>query len=182
MTPLGTGYVGIGSGSPSALLSVGSTNQFQVNSSGAIAAATGVTSSGNVTFSALNTAGIVTNTAAGLPIRLPPFRLPTAAPTCLPTRPALLLYAATTSSIGQLTSTTANQMLMSGGTGTAPAWSTTTYPGTAALGSVLAANTANTITAVTSSTGLTVLQNSGGTITWASTTGTGSVVFSTLRL
>ena len=51
------GYLGIGNSNPSAPLSVGSSSQFQVNSSGAIAAATGITSSGTITFSGLNTAG-----------------------------------------------------------------------------------------------------------------------------
>ncbi len=55
-----------GNASPSSLFSVGSTSQFQVNSTGAIAAATGITSSGTITFSGLSTAGIVTNTAGGV--------------------------------------------------------------------------------------------------------------------
>jgi hypothetical protein len=63
---LPSGNFGIGTAAPTSMLSVGATSQFQVNSTGAIAAATGVTSSGNITFSGLNTAGIVTNTAAGV--------------------------------------------------------------------------------------------------------------------
>src|SRR3989344_1717966 len=59
-----TGNVGIGDPSPSALLTVGSGDLFQVNSSGAIAAATGITSSGTITFSGL-TAGGVVSAAAG---------------------------------------------------------------------------------------------------------------------
>ncbi len=61
-----SGNVGIGDASPLALLTVGSGDLFQVNTSGQIAAAAGITSSGTITFSALNTAGIVTNTAAGV--------------------------------------------------------------------------------------------------------------------
>lgn len=62
-----SGNFGIGGDtSPNSLFSVGSTSQFQVNSSGAIAAATGVTSSGTITFSGLSTAGIVQNSAAGV--------------------------------------------------------------------------------------------------------------------
>jgi trimeric autotransporter adhesin len=49
--PNGTGNVGIGDNSPLALLTVGSGDLFQVNSSGAIAAATGITTTGNVTLS-----------------------------------------------------------------------------------------------------------------------------------
>ncbi len=63
----GNGNVGIGNDtSPVALLTVGAADVFQVNSSGAIAAATGITSSGTITFSGLSTAGIVTNTSGGV--------------------------------------------------------------------------------------------------------------------
>ncbi len=44
---------------PNATLSVGSTSQFQVDSSGAIAAATGVTSSGTITFSGLTASRVL---------------------------------------------------------------------------------------------------------------------------
>ena len=64
------------------------------------------------------------------------------------------------------------------GTATNPAWTTATYPGTVAAGSVLVAQTLNAVTALTSTTGLTVLQNSTGTISWAGTTGTGNIVMS----
>ena len=51
------GNFGIGTATPTSLLSVGATSQFQVNSTGAIAAATGIASSGTITFSALSTNG-----------------------------------------------------------------------------------------------------------------------------
>ncbi len=63
------GFVGIGNSNPTSLFSVGSSSQFQVNSSGAIAAATGITSSGTITFSGLgngfvkSTAGVLSNSA-----------------------------------------------------------------------------------------------------------------------
>jgi hypothetical protein len=57
MTLLDTGNVGIGDTSPTAALTVGSGDLFQVNSSGAIAAATGITSSGTITFSGLGGGG-----------------------------------------------------------------------------------------------------------------------------
>jgi hypothetical protein len=66
--------VGIGTATPTSLFSVGATSQFQVNTTGAIAAATGITSSGTITFSALNTnggliwangSGVLAQTAAG---------------------------------------------------------------------------------------------------------------------
>jgi|GEM_PF-1316674 len=60
------GYVGIGNSSPAAMLSVGSSSQFRVNTTGAITAATGITSNGTITFSGLTPAGIVTNTAGGV--------------------------------------------------------------------------------------------------------------------
>ncbi len=60
-----TGNVGIGTTDPQALLSVGSTSQFQVNSTGAIAAATGITSSGTITFSGLTANRLVTTTTGG---------------------------------------------------------------------------------------------------------------------
>ncbi|MDQ3075970.1 MAG: hypothetical protein M3Q34_02485 [bacterium] len=52
-----SGSVGIGDSSPTALFTVGSGDLFQVNSSGIIAAAAGVTSSGTVTFSGLGGGG-----------------------------------------------------------------------------------------------------------------------------
>jgi len=54
-----SGYVGIGTTNPSALFSVGLTSQFQVNTSGAIAAATGITSSGTIKFSGLTASKVV---------------------------------------------------------------------------------------------------------------------------
>ncbi|MBI3259820.1 MAG: hypothetical protein HYZ54_10155, partial [Ignavibacteriae bacterium] len=51
--------VGVGTTNPIGLFSVGSTSQFQVNATGAITAATGITSSGAIQFSALNAGGVV---------------------------------------------------------------------------------------------------------------------------
>ena len=55
------GNVGIGTTNPLAALSVGSTSQFQVNSTGAIAAATGITSSGTITLSGITGDGLYAN-------------------------------------------------------------------------------------------------------------------------
>ncbi|HVA96097.1 MAG TPA: hypothetical protein VND99_00415 [Candidatus Acidoferrales bacterium] len=60
------GYVGIGTTNPLALFSVGSSSQFQVNSSGAIAAATGITSSGTIMFSNLGGQGVVQSDSNGV--------------------------------------------------------------------------------------------------------------------
>ncbi len=60
------GKVGIGDSTPLALLTVGSGDLFQVNSSGAIAAAAGITSSGTITFSGLSSAGVVHNNSSGV--------------------------------------------------------------------------------------------------------------------
>ncbi|HRK60045.1 MAG TPA: hypothetical protein PLI74_10410, partial [Candidatus Kapabacteria bacterium] len=51
--------IGIGTTSPTEYLSIGATSQFQINKTGAIVAATGVTSSGAITFSGLNAGGIL---------------------------------------------------------------------------------------------------------------------------
>ncbi|MEI9966629.1 MAG: hypothetical protein WDN67_03255 [Candidatus Moraniibacteriota bacterium] len=53
------GRLGIGDTTPAAPLTVGSGDAFQVNSSGAIAAATGIVSSGAITFSGLSAGGVV---------------------------------------------------------------------------------------------------------------------------
>lgn len=56
---LANGYTGIGTVDPQSLLSVGATSGFQVNDSGTIVSATGITSSGAVNLSSLSTDGIV---------------------------------------------------------------------------------------------------------------------------
>ncbi len=52
VTILSTGYTGIGDSTPAALLTVGSGDLFQVNSSGAIAAVVGITSTGAIAANA----------------------------------------------------------------------------------------------------------------------------------
>lgn len=62
----GAGNVAVGNNTaPASLFSVGATNNFQVNSMGAITAATGVTSSGSVVFSGLTPDRLVATTAGG---------------------------------------------------------------------------------------------------------------------
>lgn len=53
------GNLGVGDTTPAALFTVGNGDLFQVNSSGAIAAAAGITSSGAINFSGLSTNGVV---------------------------------------------------------------------------------------------------------------------------
>ncbi len=60
------GNVGLGDTTPASLLTVGNGDLFQVNSTGAIASAAGITSSGTITFSGLSSAGLVTNSAGGV--------------------------------------------------------------------------------------------------------------------
>lgn len=61
-----------------------------------------------------------------------------------------------------------------------PGWTTLTIPAAVAIHSVLAANAADTLAAVTSGAGdLTILEHSaGGVISWATPTGTGGPVYS----
>lgn len=54
-----TGNVGIGDTTPASLFTVGNGDLFQVNSSGAIAAATGISSSGTINFSGLTGSKVV---------------------------------------------------------------------------------------------------------------------------
>ncbi len=58
------GNVGIDDTTPGALFSVGPGDAFQVNSSGAIAAATGIISSGTIQFSGLSTNGLLKTTSS----------------------------------------------------------------------------------------------------------------------
>lgn len=60
------GNVGIGSTTTTSLFNVGSSAQFQVNSSGAIAAATGVTSTGTISLTSANTTQLTTASAFAL--------------------------------------------------------------------------------------------------------------------
>ena len=54
-----TGNVGIGNSTPVSKFSVGTSSQFQVNSNGAIVAATGISSAGSIQFTGLGSNGIV---------------------------------------------------------------------------------------------------------------------------
>lgn len=63
------------------------------------------------------------------------------------------------------------------GASTAPTWSTLTMPDTIAAGSVFAANSANVLAAINSTSGTKFLQNVDGTISWA--TGVGTIAGST---
>ena len=62
LVPSGEGNVGIGNTSPTNLFTVGSGSPFQINPSGAIAAAAGILSSGVIQFSSMTTDGIVRTT------------------------------------------------------------------------------------------------------------------------
>ncbi len=59
------GNFGVGSNNPTSLFSVGTTSQFQVNGTGAINSATGITSSGNIIFSGLAANKFVRTIAGG---------------------------------------------------------------------------------------------------------------------
>lgn len=66
VTVLSSGNVGIGDTSPLGLFTVGANDAFQINNLGVIVSASGITSSGTITFSSLNTAGLVTTTSSGV--------------------------------------------------------------------------------------------------------------------
>ncbi|OHA62620.1 MAG: hypothetical protein A2117_01015 [Candidatus Wildermuthbacteria bacterium GWA2_46_15] len=103
-----------------------------------------------------------------------------------------IIYASGAATLSKLADIATGNVLISGGVGVAPSWNkvglTTHVTGTLsvanggtnlntiAAGSILAANTLDTLTAVTSISGLKVLQNNAGTTSWAGTTGTGNVV------
>lgn len=84
-----------------------------------------------------------------------------------------MLYSTASNTFSNLALGSSGALLRSNGT--APAWTTTTLPNTVAAGSVLAANTANTLSAVSSTSGTKVLSNTDGTISWASPSGTGDL-------
>lgn len=77
LTFSGLGRVGIGTSAPAAKFAVGAASEFQVDSFGTVAAATGITSSGTIQFTSLgngivkSTAGILGITAAGSDYELP---------------------------------------------------------------------------------------------------------------
>jgi hypothetical protein len=62
----GSGNIGIGTTNPLSKLSVGSSSQFQVNSTGAVVSATGITSSGTITFSGIGSSPIVLSNGSGV--------------------------------------------------------------------------------------------------------------------
>ena len=65
LTALANGNVGIGTTAPANFFSVGPNSEFQVNNSGAIAAATGIVSSGQIQFTGLGT-GVVQSDNTGV--------------------------------------------------------------------------------------------------------------------
>ncbi|HSA08091.1 MAG TPA: hypothetical protein P5099_01870 [Candidatus Moranbacteria bacterium] len=137
------GNVGIGDTSPLSLFTVGSGDLFQVNSSGQIAAAAGITSSGTITFSGLTTDGVVTvaSGALGSEAQLAIARGGTntnAAPT------AGAISYGTGTAYAFNTAGTAGQVLLSGGAG-APTWTT----GTLSLAGNFITSGANSLTFTT---------------------------------
>ena len=114
------GNVGIGNSAPAGLFTVGNANQFVINNSGAITTATGITSSGTISFSGLSTSGVVTVTSGtlGSEAQLAIARGGTNS-TATPTAGALAYGTGT--AYGFSAAGTAGQLLTSNGTG-APTW------------------------------------------------------------
>jgi hypothetical protein len=81
-----------------------------------------------------------------------------------------LVWTSASDTYGVTAAGTTGQILRSTGT-TAPGWTTFTVPATAAAGSILAANTANVLSAITSASGTYYLKNVDGTVSWAALAG-----------
>src|SRR3989338_4783614 len=118
------GNFGIGDTTPAALFTVGNTDLFQVNSSGAIAAAASITSSGTITFSGLSTAGIVTNTAGGVLGTTVTVPVANGWTGLASYTVGDILYASGTTTLAGLADVATGSVLISGGVGVAPAWGT----------------------------------------------------------
>ena len=83
-----------------------------------------------------------------------------------------------TSALQQVSAGTSGALLKSNGASALPSFTTATYPDAVAAGSVLVANVANTIVELNSTSGIKVLQNNAGAISWIAPTGTISPVYS----
>ena len=171
------GNFGIGDSTPAALLTVGNGDLFQVNASGAIAAATGITSSGPITFTSgtLNL-GVASTTSGALKL----YRSSSAFAGSLQT--AALGQATTYTLPDPGASGTANICLDTGNCSGSGGGVTAPSPGTAnTLAKFTAGQTIGnssisdngTLVSVLGSTNLTV---QGGTETLGTTTATGALV------
>jgi hypothetical protein len=110
--------LGIGDITPAASLTVGSGDLFQVNSAGAIAAATGITSSGAINFSALATNGpLYTTSGNGTLNSEAQLAISRGGTNSTATPTAGAVAYATGSAYGFTAAGTANQILTSGGAG-----------------------------------------------------------------
>jgi hypothetical protein len=140
------GNIGIGTTTPSSLLSVGGTagSQFLVNSSGAIAAATGITSSGEITFSGLTVDRPVITTAGGKLTTEAQLAIARGGTAGTATPVAGAVAYGTGSAYAFSTAGTAGQALISGGAA-APSWFAPTAGSVifAGTGGVLSQDNAN---------------------------------------
>src|SRR6185369_3320024 len=118
------GSVGIGDTTPASLFTVGNNDLFQVNSSGAIASAAGITSSGAITFSGLSTAGIVTNTSGGVLGTTATVPVANGGTNIASYTIGDLIYASGATTLSKLADVAAGSALLSGGVGVAPSWGT----------------------------------------------------------
>jgi hypothetical protein len=135
---------------------------FQVQNNATTALFSVNTSSGAVTLSSLSTAGIVTNTAAGVLGTTSTVPVANGGTGLASYTTGDLLYASGTTTIARLTAVAAGQCLVSNGVGAAPVYST--CPSTGGLVQVPASTAANTVTpTVASVVGLTVNGTSNAT-------------------
>ena len=198
----GSGLVGIGTASPTSLLSVGASSQFQINSSGDLVAVKGVTyswptsnpgsgsarvlqndGSGNLTWVAAS-AGTLTGVTASSPLSssggvTPNITLGTVPVANGGTGTTTLtsngiIYGNGTSTLGATAAGSQGQHLTINSSGV-PVWTTATYPSTTTANQLLYSSANNTVTGLTAGTNGQVLTISSGVPTWA-TAASGTVI------
>ena len=162
--------IGNGTGSAIGSLAVGADNEVLLGNTGADA------SWGAVGNAALTNSSVTLSDGNNITVTGSPLSLGgTASFNLTGTTQYALQVGDATGSLDSLGVGTASQILQSGGAGANPAWSTATYPATAAIGTILIASGANTITTLAPDTAGHVLTDGGAGVapSWvAPTTGT----------
>ncbi len=114
-------FLGIGNNAPTAMLSVGPHSEFQVDGTGAIAAATGIISSGNIQFTALNISKPVFTDASGFLTSAGTLGVSQGGTGITSGTSGGIPYFSSSSTIASSAALAANQIVLGGGAGTTPA-------------------------------------------------------------